>query len=104
MADFVRVTEASDVAEGEAKAYQVGGVWVGIARSDGHLYAFEDECTHAECPLTRGSFEGTEVECECHGARFDLRDGAVLAPPATRPVRVFPLRIDGEDILVSLMS
>lgn len=104
MEDFVRVADVGDVAEGEAKAYEVDGVWIGVARSDGRWYAFEDECTHAECPLTRGFLEGAEVECECHGARFDLRDGSVLAPPATRPVRVFPLRVDGEDILVSLTS
>ena len=58
---------------------------VSIARVDGHLYAFDDLCTCADepCPLSGGLLTGTMIMCQCHGSRFDITTGAVIAGPAT---------------------
>ncbi len=46
---------------------------VAVARAGGRLYAFDDTCTHEECPLSDGRLTADEVECPCHGSIFDLR-------------------------------
>lgn len=49
----------------------------------GEFRAFSSICTHAGCPVT----EVTDaITCRCHGSRFSLTDGSVLAGPATRPL------------------
>jgi 3-phenylpropionate/trans-cinnamate dioxygenase ferredoxin subunit len=102
MVDVVRVASAGEIGEGEVKAYQVGDTWVGVTRSEGTLYAFEDECTHAHCPLSRGLVERGQIECDCHGALFDLRTGAVTKPPATKPITIYEVKQDGGDVLVAV--
>jgi nitrite reductase/ring-hydroxylating ferredoxin subunit len=58
---------------------------VAIARVGGRLFAFDDLCTcNAEpCPLSGGRLEGTTLQCQCHGSRFDITTGAVVNGPAT---------------------
>lgn len=70
---------------------------VRIAKVGEDLYAFEDRCTHDGAPFDDAEIEtagvrGPEVVCPRHGARFCLRDGTALTPPAYEPVRVFPTR------------
>ena len=84
---------------------EVDGCAITIVRVAGTLYAFEDRCTHDGEPLTDAEIDpldpaGPVVICPRHGARFCLRDGAALTPPAYEPVRVFPVREDGGRILV----
>jgi nitrite reductase/ring-hydroxylating ferredoxin subunit len=76
----------------------VSGRELAIARlADGSLAAFDEWCTHEECPLSDGDLEGERVVCACHGSEFDVRTGAVLQGPATEPVSVYEVRaVDGE--------
>jgi nitrite reductase/ring-hydroxylating ferredoxin subunit len=99
---FARVATAAEVGEGEIVPFSIDGQAIAVARSAGQLYAFADQCTHQECPLSTGLLEGTEIECECHGAMFDLRTGAVTLPPAVEPLAVYPVQESGEEIYVSL--
>ena len=73
---------------------------VAIVRQQGDLYAIEDECSHGKVALSEGDVYGCSIECYLHGSSFDLRTGAPLNPPATQPVRVFPVRLSGDDIQV----
>jgi len=59
---------------------------------DGALYAIEDICSHDGGELAGGDIHGFEVECARHGARFDLRTGAVTKPPAYEPIASFPVK------------
>ena len=80
-------------------------VAVAIARSDdGDFYAINDICSHGEVSLSEGEIIGCEVECWAHGARFDLRTGEATDLPAIDPVDAYPLRIDGERVLVDVDS
>ena len=54
MAEFVTVGDADEVPEGEAKAFDVSGAEIAVARVDGQLYAFSDICTHRHCNLAIG--------------------------------------------------
>jgi 3-phenylpropionate/trans-cinnamate dioxygenase ferredoxin subunit len=76
---------------------------IALVRSgDGDVYAVNDRCTHEEWPLSDGWVEGTEIECSLHGSRFDLATGNPDVPPALVPVRTYPVRLDGDDVLVDL--
>jgi 3-phenylpropionate/trans-cinnamate dioxygenase ferredoxin component len=98
MAEFVTVGEASEVPEGEIKAFDVNGAEIAVARVQGALYAFSDICTHRHCNLaTGGELDGYDIECECHGSMFDIRTGEVHNPPATEPLETFPTQeVDGQ--------
>ena len=78
MSGFVKVADAAEVAEGELKAFDVGGARVAVANVGGTFHAFGDVCTHLQCSLAQGDLEGTVVTCFCHGSQFDVTTGAVL--------------------------
>ncbi len=69
---------------------------------DGAIYAIGDVCTHGEVSLSEGEIEGCEVECWAHGGRFDVRTGVATELPAIQPVKAYPVRIDGERVLVDV--
>ena len=80
-----------------------GPLEVAIVRDeDGEWHAISDVCSHGQVSLADGEVEGCTVECWLHGSRFDLRTGKPLSPPATRPVPVYPLTIDGDRVLVDV--
>jgi 3-phenylpropionate/trans-cinnamate dioxygenase ferredoxin subunit len=84
----------ANLGDGETRSLAVGRRMVAIARSGEEYFAIEDLCTHDGAELTGGEIEGAEIICPRHGARFCLRTGEALTPPAYEPVRVFATRID----------
>jgi len=97
---LVRVGHAKDVVNNEMRVFDVAGTKVNIASALGHLYAFDDTCTHMGCSLAKGELDGTTVTCPCHGSQFDVASGAVLRGPAQQPVRSRLVQVEGEDLLV----
>jgi 3-phenylpropionate/trans-cinnamate dioxygenase ferredoxin subunit len=95
---LVRIGSANDVADGQMHVFDISGTKVNVASTDGHLYAFDDTCTHQACSLANGQLEGTTVTCACHGSQFDVTSGAVLRGPAERPVRSRIVRVEGEGL------
>ena len=81
--------------DGEAISIPVGRRMIAVVRSGDAYYAIEDICTHDGAQLTGGAIEGSEIICPRHGARFCLRTGEALSPPAYEPVRVFATKIEG---------
>ena len=75
---------------------------IALVRTEGEVYALRDECSHAEVRLSEGEVEDGTIECWLHGSCFDLRSGSPLNPPATKPVPTYDVKIDGDDVLVSL--
>jgi 3-phenylpropionate/trans-cinnamate dioxygenase ferredoxin subunit len=102
VAEFQRVCAVSDVPDGGAIRVMVDGVPVAIVRSDGTIYAIHDVCSHANVALSEGEVEDQTIECWLHGSRFDLVSGRPTGLPATKPVPVYPVKIDGDDVLVSV--
>ena len=65
---------------------QVGENQVIVTELRGEVIAFDNMCTHEECDLFYGAVdEDDEIECDCHGTRFNVLTGAVTAPPAEIP-------------------
>ena len=103
MADeFVRAIDIADVPVNGMVSVAVAGVRIAVAHVGGAYYAFDDECTHEQCSLAEGDLAGTTVTCMCHGAEFDVRSGAVLAPPAVLPVKVYRTRVEGGALHIEL--
>jgi len=99
--EFISVAKTAEIPPGERLVIELGRRWVVIFNVDGEFYAVEDECTHEEVPLSEGALDGHIIECHKHGACFDIRTGAVTAPPAVVPVRTFPLRVEGDQLLIA---
>ena len=102
MAEYVRACAVDDVQDGSAIRVMIEGVPVAIVRSDGEVYAIHDVCSHANVPLSEGEIEDQTIECWLHGSRFDLVTGRPTGLPATKPVPVYPVKIDGNDVCVAV--
>lgn len=101
MARFVRVGTLADIPVGTARQVVVDGRKIAVARTASGVYAVDDTCTHEEQSLAAGPVVGDLVVCPKHGSRFHLPTGRVMTLPAVRPVRTYPVRIEGDEILVS---
>jgi len=99
--DSIRV-DVSGLVPGGKLALCSGTLKVLLCNVDGALYAVENECSHAAVELTDGTLTGCELVCEFHGAVFDVRDGRVLALPARRNLRSFPVTRDGDEAVIDL--
>ncbi len=99
---WVRLDVARALEDESAMHVDIGEYGLCVARSLGAVHALHDECTHGQVPLSEGDVEGGYVECWMHGSQFDLSTGAPTGPPATEPVAVYPVRINGDHIEVRL--
>jgi len=102
VADFQRACAVTDVADGSAVRVTIDGVPVAVVRSSGEVSAIHDVCSHANVALSEGEIDDQTIECWLHGSRFDLVTGRPTGLPATQPVPVYPVKIDGDDVLVSV--
>ncbi len=94
MSEWIRVCRSGELLPGEHKVVWDGDTSIAVFNIDGEFYAIEDVCTHDGGELAEGPLHGFEVECLRHGARFDVRTGAALCPPAYEPTAKFPVRLD----------
>ena len=75
---------------------EVAGEPVALVRTAGEVFAILDRCSHADVALSEGEVLDCTIECWLHGSAFDLRTGRPTSLPATEPVPVFEVRVDGE--------
>ncbi len=102
MAEFVKVAALGDLPPGAARQVVIDGRKIAVVNSRGTIYAIDDTCTHEEESLSAGPVVGELIVCPKHGSRFHLATGRVMSFPAVRPVRTYPVRVEGQDILLSL--
>ena len=101
--DFIRVCRLDELPDVGAARANLDGRIVSIVRAeDGSVHCIDDECTHGRVSLSEGDVSGCTVECWLHGSRFDLRTGEPLSPPATEPVVVHSVKIEGDEVFVAL--
>lgn len=102
---FTRACALSELPEVGALAVKVDGQPVAVVRDEhGAVHAIEDRCSHADVALSEGEVDDTTIECWLHGSRFDLRTGRPTGLPAITPVEVYPVKVVGDDVLVSLTT
>ena len=100
----VRACSLSDLADDSALRVELAGRPVCIARSNGEVFAISDICSHADVALSEGEVADGHIECWLHGSMFDLRTGKPTGLPATEAVAVYPVRVEGDDLLVDVTS
>lgn len=102
MAEFIKAIEENKLEEGTIVPVTVSGLSLGLVKSGNRYFAFEDKCTHAGCALSEGLLQDLEVECPCHGARFNIESGEVLALPATLPIKTYSTKVAGGWVTVEI--
>jgi 3-phenylpropionate/trans-cinnamate dioxygenase ferredoxin component len=100
LSGWIDIGPASELGEGVPLPAEVDGVAVVVVRCGRELYAVEDRCTHDGESFSGAQVESCELICPRHGARFDLRTGDALTPPAYEPVRTYAAREADGRILV----
>lgn len=99
----IKVAKTTEIEKGKVKAFKVGVEEVAIYHTEkDEWFATSDLCTHESCNLSfdGGKLMGYETECDCHGSKFDIRDGKVILPPAVEPLRTFKVTIENDEIFV----
>jgi 3-phenylpropionate/trans-cinnamate dioxygenase ferredoxin subunit len=102
--NFVEVATASELAAGRMKCIAIGGRRLLLANVEGRFCAVEDNCTHEDASLSTGVLTGDLVRCPLHGSRFNVCTGEVLEEPAELNLRTYPVRIEGDRVLVDLAA
>jgi 3-phenylpropionate/trans-cinnamate dioxygenase ferredoxin subunit len=104
MSQRVVLGKLADVPLGTAKRFDVDKRRIAVVRCDDDVYAIGDTCTHADFSLSEGEVycDEREIECWKHGSTFSLVTGEPQSLPATKPVPVYKVEVEGDDIVVTL--
>jgi 3-phenylpropionate/trans-cinnamate dioxygenase ferredoxin component len=99
---FERVADLAELADGDVMGVTLrDGTAVCLARHGDEVFAMLDRCTHQAFPMTAGELlPDCTIQCAWHGARFDLRTGAVQQGPALDAIETLEARVAGGEILV----
>lgn len=99
---FVRVAALADLPPNSLLQVEVDGVKVCLAHADEQIYAFADNCSHRDFPLSAGTIDDGTIECTWHGARFDMASGRATRLPAIKPIRTYEVKVEGGEIYVAV--
>ncbi len=94
MAEWIDVASTDELDPGDYRVVDIDDALIAVFNIDGEFYAIEDVCTHDYETLTGGCIEGDEIICPRHGARFNIKTGEALTPPAYEPVATLPVRVE----------
>jgi 3-phenylpropionate/trans-cinnamate dioxygenase ferredoxin subunit len=100
----VRVCSVGDVRPGTAARFDIVGHSLCVAHIAEHWYVIGDVCSHGSYSLSEGEVwaDDREIECPKHGSIFSLETGEPQSLPATKSVPVYPVRVEGDDVIVTL--
>ena len=100
----MRLCATDDVKPGEAERFDVGPHRIALVRVGDDFYAIGDRCSHADVSLSEGEVYGDDLQVECwkHGSAFSLVTGEPASLPATKPVPVYEVVVEGTDVKVVL--
>ena len=102
MSKLVKVATVSELSAGEGKVVNAEGQSIALFNVDGTFSAIDNTCTHVGGPLGEGALVDDTVSCPWHGAGFNVQTGACTGGPAASDVKSFPVKIEGDDVLVEL--
>ncbi len=99
---YVKVASTHAIRPGAMQRVLLDSRRILLANVDGNYYAVDDTCTHEDASLSTGSLRGEFVKCPLHGSRFNVRTGQAMEDPAQENLRTYPVRVEGDDILVAI--
>jgi nitrite reductase/ring-hydroxylating ferredoxin subunit len=98
---WVKVARVGELASGRMKRAELNPLaTVTLVNVDGEYHALAGQCSHQSFPLWAGKLLGHRLICPGHAWQFDARTGEVIAPKDGTPVQTYPVRVEGDDILV----
>jgi len=100
--DFLRACRTTDVAPGEMKLVDLGGVEAIVANLGGRYRAFGAVCPHEDGPLVEGELDGEAVTCPWHFTQFNVLTGEVIDGLTDEPIPVYEVRVEGDEVLVRM--
>jgi len=100
----IRLCSRDEIESGSARRFDVDGVRVALVRINDDFYAIGDRCSHADYSLAEGEVypELCEIECWKHGSTFSLKTGEPQMLPATQPVPVYRVEVQGDDVMLTI--
>jgi 3-phenylpropionate/trans-cinnamate dioxygenase ferredoxin subunit len=104
MSNFVELAKLDDLKNNGASKVSIDGHTLAVVRFDSDVYILDDRCSHQNYSLSDGVADRDELTLECikHGSTFSLLDGNPTCLPATRPVRVYEIKVDNNTVYVNL--
>lgn len=102
MSRWVDVGYINEIAPQECKLIEIERKAIAIFNLSDGFYAIEDNCPHQHLPLADGLVEGDVITCPYHNAKFNLKSGAVLAPPACENLTIFSTRVVEDKIQIEI--
>ena len=102
MSKFVKVAQVSELSAGACKVVDAEGQSIALFNVDGTFSAIDNTCTHVGGSLGEGALVDDTVSCPWHGAVFNVQTGACTGGPAASDVKSFPVKVEGDDVLVEL--
>jgi 3-phenylpropionate/trans-cinnamate dioxygenase ferredoxin subunit len=100
--EYISVATVDEIGDGERMIFEIGDRSIVLFNIAGGYFAIDDVCSHDDGPVAEGEIEDHAIECPRHGARFDLSSGKALTLPAVVDIGAYPVRVDGEKILIGL--
>ena len=102
MSKLVKIAQTKDVAPGTGKVVEAEGRSLALFNVAGTFHAIDNTCTHRGGPLGEGALVGGVVTCPWHGTEFNVRTGEALGPLTKEGVQSYPVKVQGNDVLVEL--
>lgn len=100
--EFVKVANVADIPDPGYELVETDDYVLVLFHVDGEFFALDDCCTHDDGPLSEGELDDHTIACPRHGAKFDIRNGAALTMPATKPTKSFEVKVENDEVYVKL--
>ena len=95
----VALCRREEVQAGHAIRVEKGALCVAVFNVEGEFFVTDDACTHGPGSLSEGCIEGEVVECDFHNGAFNIRTGAVVAPPCMIPIKTYRSLVDADGVV-----
>jgi nitrite reductase/ring-hydroxylating ferredoxin subunit len=100
--EVVAIARFDELPPGSMRYAEVDGLPIALVNVAGEIYAFSDVCRHAGGSLSSGVLIDGTVTCPWHGWTYNVRTGKAIVPPVGIRIPTYPVRIEGEMILVEI--
>jgi 3-phenylpropionate/trans-cinnamate dioxygenase ferredoxin subunit len=101
LADY-KIARKGEIPPGKSKIVKAGKKELVLCNLENVYYCIDNLCTHDDGPLGEGELMEEVIECPRHGAQFNIKTGEVVSMPAVVPIQTYPVRLQGEEIIVAV--
>jgi len=99
---YTHLAKTAQIDDKRVNCFELNRHNIVVCKVKDEYFAVINKCSHAEWSFDKGRIRGHRLLCPLHGAIFDIRDGSVISAPAFQPIKTYPLKIEGESILIDL--